>query len=209
MELNVIADHSSFAVVEKPAGVLSTPGRNPEDINMVSLFRKRFPGTIIHPEVHRLDMATSGLMVMAKNQRAHRTLSIQFINRVVQKRYEALLEGVVEELSGRIKLAFRLDENNRPLQIYDPKNGKMGETLWERISVDNGITRVSFKPITGRTHQLRLHASHVLGLNAPIVGDSFYGTGTSCKGLKLHAAEISFLHPETEKPLKFSSSVPF
>ncbi len=209
MKLEVVADFASFAVVEKPGGVLSTPGVDKTIPHMVDLFRNVFPGVISHPTVHRLDMDTTGLMIMAKNQRAHRALSIQFIEHRVHKQYEALLDGVVEGSSGIITLPFRLDRDDRPRQIYDPVNGKMGETKWEKIATINGKTRVSYWPITGRTHQLRVHSAHEQGLGFPIVGDRLYGSGTKPGELKLHAKEISFFHPETNEPLTFSSEVPF
>ncbi len=209
MKLEVIADFPSFAVVEKPGGVLSTPGVDKSIPHMVDLFRDHFPGVISHPSVHRLDMDTTGLMIMAKNQRSHRALSIQFIEHRVQKLYEALLDGEVTGDSGIIKLPFRLDRDDRPRQIYDPINGKMGETKWEKISIVNEKTRISFWPITGRTHQLRVHSAHELGLGFPIVGDRLYGSGTKPGELKLHAKEISFFNPESNEPLSFTSTVPF
>lgn len=209
MELHVIADFPSFALVDKPSGTLSTPGNDPDTPDMMTLFRKTFPGTISHSVVHRLDMDTSGIMVMAKNQRSHQNLSRQFADRIVQKKYEALLEGEITEARGRIELAFSLDFENKPLQKYDPEKGKMGITEWELISAENGISRILFKPVTGRTHQLRLHASHELGLNAPIVGDKFYNPGEIKTRLMLHARDISFRHPETGEPLEFTSPTPF
>lgn len=209
MELQVIADYKSFAVVDKPSGILSTPGTDPEMPDMMSLFRKQFPGTISHSIVHRLDMDTSGVMVMAKNQRSHQNLSRQFADRLVQKRYEALLEGEISGEGGRIELAFSLDFKNKPLQVYDPEKGKLGITEWELLGVEQGISRVLFKPVTGRTHQLRLHASHELGLNTPIVGDTFYNRGEIRTRLMLHARDISFLNPETGELLWFTSPVPF
>ncbi len=209
MKLEVVADFPSFAVVEKPGGVLSTPGVDKSIPHMVDLFRDYFPGVISHPSVHRLDMDTTGLMIMAKNQRAHRALSIQFIEHRVHKQYEALLDGEIEGDSGIIKLAFRLDRDDRPRQIYDPINGKLGETKWEKVSVVDGNTRVSYWPITGRTHQLRVHSAHKLGLGSPIVGDRLYGSGKKPGELKLHAKEISFFNPDTNEPIILSSKVPF
>ncbi len=209
MELKIVADFSSFAVVEKPGGVLSTPGVDKSIPHMVDLFRSYFPGVISHPTVHRLDMDTTGLLIMAKNQRAQRELSIQFIEHRVHKQYEALLDGEVTGDSGVIKLPFRLDRDDRPRQIYDLENGKIGETEWKRICFENGQTRIAFWPITGRTHQLRVHSAHELGLGFPIVGDRLYGTGTKPAELKLHAKKISFFHPETNEALHFESSVPF
>ncbi len=209
MNLKIIADFPSFSVVEKPVEILSTPGKDPNQINLVTLFRSQFPGVISHPSVHRLDLSTSGIIIMAKNQRSHKNLSLQFKNRTVEKRYEAVLDGEIRERSGTIELPFRLDYENRPKQVYDIENGKMGKTEWELISIENGKSRVSLKPITGRTHQLRLHTSHKLGLNTPIVGDRLYGSGDGVERLKLHATEIWFTHPDSDEPLHFISPVPF
>ncbi len=207
MTLQLIADYPSFSVVEKPIEVLSSPGKDPHQVNLVTLFRAQFPGVISHPTVHRLDLATSGIIIMAKNQRSHQNLSLQFKDRIVEKLYEAVLDGVIEEESGTIELAFSLDYENRPKQIYDPVKGKIGKTEWRRIAIENGCTRVEMKPITGRTHQLRLHSSHELGLGTPIVGDRLYGV--EGERLKLHAKEIWFNHPDSGEPLHFQSEVPF
>ena len=168
-----------------------------------------YPDVIVHPEVHRLDMDTSGLMVVSRNSTSHRHLSIQFQDRLTKKRYEALLEGVVEAEGGVIELPFRLDIDNRPIQIYDEIHGKMGKTIWEKLAVEGEYTRVSFSPITGRTHQLRLHASHEKGIGIPIVGDPFYGNGSGPGQMKLHACDLSFTHPETGELMSFTSAPPF
>ncbi len=210
LELNIVADYPTFAVVEKPSGMLSVPGRGPEKFDSIaSRFRDHFPEAIIQPAVHRLDMATSGLLVLAKTKESHRHISIQFQNRTVHKEYEALIEGVVESDGGTIELPFRLDPDNRPHQIYDTEYGKMGTTHWKKLGLEDGYTRVNFTPITGRTHQLRLHASHALGLGFPIVGDFLYGNGIDTNQLKLHAYLLSFDNPETGERLEFRSVVPF
>ena len=108
--------------------------------------------------------------------------------------------------SGTIELPFRLDIDNRPYQIYDPVHGKVGITHWEKVSVEAGLTRVAFIPITGRTHQLRVHSAHERGLGVPIVGDPLYGRGTGPAQMKLHAAELGFQHPRTGDELNFSST---
>lgn len=209
-KLNIIANYPTFAIVDKPSGLLSVPGRGVEKFDSVaSRFREYFPESIIQPAVHRLDMATSGLMVLAKTKSAHRDLSIQFQDRVVDKSYEALIEGVISEDCGKIELPFRLDPDNRPHQVYDEVYGKMGVTNWKKISIEDKFTRVDFKPITGRTHQLRLHSYHHLGLGFPIVGDFLYGNGTDTNQLKLHAYYLSFNNPENGERLEFSSKVPF
>lgn len=209
-DITIIAEYPTFVVLEKPSGMLSVPGRGPDKIDSAATrFKNCYPGTIEQPAVHRLDMATSGLMVFARTKEVHRALSIQFQNRQVDKTYIALIEGIVTEESGTIELTFRLDPDNRPHQIYDEKWGKMGTTHWKRLSIEESYTRIEFKPITGRTHQLRLHSYHKKGLGFPIVGDFLYGNGTDTNQLKLHASYLSFNHPETSERLEFTSEVPF
>ncbi|MEM7395797.1 MAG: RluA family pseudouridine synthase [Verrucomicrobiota bacterium] len=158
-----------------------------------------------HPEVHRLDMDTSGLMVLALEKDAHRHLSRQFEKRKTRKEYVALLDGQLDRTSGTIELPFRVDHHNRPWQIYDPERGKMGTTHWRTLSSHAGTTRVLFCPVTGRTHQLRVHAAHEKGLGIPIVGDRLYGTGTAPGQLKLHATRLTFTHPVTGISMTFES----
>lgn len=209
-DIEIIAEFPGFVVLVKPSGMLSVPGRGPEKFDSAaSRFRERYPDAIAQPAVHRLDMATSGLMVFARTKEVHRALSIQFQNREVNKTYIALIEGIIEDEGGIIELPFRLDVDNRPYQIYDEEWGKMGTTHWKRVTIEGDHTRVEFKPITGRTHQLRLHASHEKGLGFPIVGDLLYGNGTDTNQLKLHAQYLSFNHPETGERLEFFSEVPF
>ena len=168
-----------------------------------------FAACIDQPAVHRLDMATSGLMVFALTTEAHRSLSRQFSERRVKKKYVALLEGVVTADSGEITLSFRLDPENRPWQVYDSVRGKTGITRWQRLEVCDNRTRVEFVPLTGRTHQLRLHAAHELGLGYPIVGDSLYGSGKQGDPMLLHATMLFFSHPESGEKMEFFSPVPF
>ncbi|MCF6186517.1 MAG: RluA family pseudouridine synthase [Desulfobulbaceae bacterium] len=208
--LKVLHVDPEFVVVEKPAGLLSVPGRGPDKQDcVVRRIRELFPDCPQQPSVHRLDMDTSGLMVLARTVEAHRILSRQFAERRVHKKYLAVLVGVVGEEQGRIELAFRLDPDNRPHQIYDPVRGKSGVTRWRRVSVEDGKTRVEFIPLTGRTHQLRLHAAHSLGLGCPIVGDRLYGTRKPGERMLLHAAFLQFLHPRTEEVVELSTDVPF
>ena len=138
---------------------------------------------------------------MAKSKAAHRALQEQFIRRTVEKHYVALLEGVVAEERGVIDLPMRLDYDNRPRQMI-AADGKRAITEYEVVGIENGHTRILFRPITGRTHQLRLHAAHADGLGAPIVGDDIYGRGLHadcCDGhrLCLHACSLAFDHPTT------------
>lgn len=208
--MEIIYQDDDIVVVRKSSGFLSVPGRGPEKLDSVShRIRISIPGCIAQPSVHRLDMDTSGLMVLGLTTAAHRNLSIQFQDRLTEKRYQALLEGQLEGDSGTITLPFRLDVENRPFQIYDEIHGKMGTTHWQKIAIEDNLTRIDFIPITGRTHQLRLHAYHPKGLGIPIVGDSFYGNGTGPGQLKLHAAYLAFTHPETGEALHFESPPPF
>jgi tRNA pseudouridine32 synthase / 23S rRNA pseudouridine746 synthase len=199
-----------FVVISKPGGLLSVPGRGEamQDC-VVNRIRALFPGCIDQPSVHRLDMDTSGLMVVARTREAHRHLSHQFARGRVEKRYIALLEGRVEQQSGEISLPFRLDPDNRPRQIYDPLHGKTGITCWRLLAMEQDRSRVEFIPRTGRTHQLRLHAAHPLGLGIPIVGDRLYGRGTAPGQLLLHAASLAFDHPASGQRMVWESTPPF
>ncbi len=208
--LEIVHEDPDFVIVDKVSGMLSVPGRGPEKRDCVAeRVREMYPGCPEQPAVHRLDMDTSGLLIVARNTESHRNLSIQFQRREIRKRYIALLDGVLEAESGKIELPFRLDVDNRPYQIHDPVHGKIGITHWEKLSVEAGHTRILFIPMTGRTHQLRVHAAHELGLGIPIVGDPLYGRGTGPGQLKLHAEELGFQHPRTGLALDFRSSARF
>jgi tRNA pseudouridine32 synthase/23S rRNA pseudouridine746 synthase len=209
-ELQVIFEEREFVVVNKPSGVLSVPGKGEENQDcVVARIKALYPACIEQPAVHRLDMDTSGLMVLALTADAHRELSRQFEHRETEKRYIALLDGEVTGDEGTIELPFRLDVENRPYQIYDPVNGKTGITHWKVLSTGNKKTRVEFIPVTGRTHQLRVHAASEHGMGIPIAGDRLYGSGTAPGQLKLHAAFLSFTHPCTGERLEFHSAPPF
>ncbi len=208
--LKIVHEDSDFVVVDKESGMLAVPGRGPDKRDCVAeRVRAMYPGCPEQPAAHRLDMDTSGLMVVARTPEAHRNLSMQFERRETRKRYVALLDGVLKDTRGTIELSFRVDIDNRPYQIYDPVHGKLGITHWRRVSVEHGLSRVDFTPITGRTHQLRVHAAHELGLGIPIVGDPLYGSGTGPGQLKLHAAELGFQHPTHGVALDFSSRPKF
>lgn len=205
--MQIIHEEPELVVIVKASGFLSVPGRGPDKQDSVAKrVADKYTNCIAQPAVHRLDMDTSGLLVLARTAEAHRNLSIQFQDRVTDKLYIAILEGVIHGNGGTIELPFRLDVDNRPRQIYDETHGKMGITHWRKIADDsNGFTRVEFKPITGRTHQLRVHSAHELGLGIPIVGDPLYGSGTGPGAMKLHAAELSFDHPTSGERLTFQS----
>ncbi|MDA3785755.1 MAG: RluA family pseudouridine synthase [Deltaproteobacteria bacterium] len=209
--LDILHRDDHLVVVNKPGGLLSVPGRGPDKQEcVVNHLKALSPASIAQPAVHRLDMATSGLMVLALTAAAHAALSRQFAQRQVTKKYIALLAGIPKGRSGeKIELAFRLDPDNRPHQVYDPLRGKTGVTRWHLISAEQGLSRVEFSPLTGRTHQLRLHAAHELGLHCPIVGDPLYGTGKEGEQLMLHATQLTFFHPATGERLCFTSRPPF
>ncbi|MBK1792374.1 RluA family pseudouridine synthase [Persicirhabdus sediminis] len=212
--LDIIHEDEFFVVVNKPPGMLSVPGKGPERADCVAArVRQMYPGCPAQPEAHRLDMDTSGLIVMCRTVECKRLIQKQFQDRVTAKKYIALLEGeLAEEIDdeGIIELPFRLDIDNRPIQIYDEVHGKMGITKWRKLGVENGWTRVEFRPVTGRTHQLRVHAAHAKGLGIPIVEDVFYGNGVrgQCR-LRLHAAELSFFHPLSDEKITFVSEPDF
>lgn len=207
--LEILHTDPGFVVVNKRSGMLSVPGRGPEKIDSVThRVKQMFPGCIEQPAVHRLDMDTAGLMVVARKADAHRQLSQQFQNRLTKKKYIAVLDGELPAShgsSGTLELPFRLDIDNRPIQIYDEVHGKIGITHWRVLERGDGRTRIEFIPITGRTHQLRVHSAHPKGLGLAIVGDPFYGDGVGPGNLLLHACELSFQHPETGQPLNFQS----
>ena len=208
--LPIIHCDDEFVIVVKPSGLLAVPGKGEENQDcVVARIKALYPNCIEQPAVHRLDMDTSGLMVLALTADMHRELSLQFHDRKTEKRYIALLDGVVPGNEGIIELPFRLDVENRPYQIYDPVDGKTGITHWKKLSSENGRTRIEFRPVTGRTHQLRVHAASEHGLGVPILGDRLYGSGTAAGQLKLHASFLSFTHPRTGERLEFRSDPPF
>lgn len=204
-KLEIVYQDSDIVLLNKRAKMLTVPGKEIDKFpNLTTLFKKEFPSSIDHPAVHRLDYDTSGLILFALTKEAHRALSIDFSQQKVVKHYIALLEGVVQSQQGVIELAFRYDQLNKPRQKYDPVLGKVGITNYKKIGVENGYTRVLFNPITGRTHQLRTHSAHRLGLNCPIVGDSLYGSGDENSTLKLCATSLKFIHPTKNEEMNFT-----
>jgi tRNA pseudouridine32 synthase/23S rRNA pseudouridine746 synthase len=191
-ELSIVWEDEHLVVVNKPPEFLSAPGKRIKD-SVLTRLRERYPeatGPII---VHRLDMSTSGLLLAAKSLEIYIDLQSQFIRREVKKRYVAVLEGNLESDEGFVDLPLRVDLDDRPRQLVCYEHGKPAQTRWEVVERSNGNTRVHFYPITGRTHQLRVHAAHSLGLNHPIVGDDLYGRRSN--RLHLHAERIEFRHP--------------
>lgn len=215
--LNIVYRDNDIVVVNKQSGVLSVPGRGEDKQDcIVNRLRRLFPDCIEYPAAHRLDMETSGLMVLAFNKDAYRNLCHQFEEGSVKKHYIALLDGILVKKgiaeTGTMELYFRLDINNRPHQIWDDVYGKKAITQWEILGVERlrapdgsyrNVSRVRFYPHTGRTHQLRLASADEHGFGIPIVGDTLYGSCKYDERLMLHAEYLSFIHPVTEKKMEF------
>lgn len=217
--LEILYQDSSIIVVNKQSGLLSVPGRGEEKLDSVETrLRRLFPGCIKQPAVHRLDMETSGIMVLALTKEAHRKMNMAFEAREVKKEYTALLDGVLAKKGiapeGEMELYFRLDVENRPRQIWDRENGKRAVTRWKILNVERytapdgsarNATRVLFTPLTGRTHQLRLASADSHGFGIPIIGDTLYGSCEKGERLLLHASRIEFAHPENGEKMIFES----
>jgi tRNA pseudouridine32 synthase/23S rRNA pseudouridine746 synthase len=205
-DLEIIYEDDVLIVVNKPAEFLSVPGKDIKDA-VYTRIREKYPEATGPLIVHRLDMSTSGILLLTKTKESNKALQSQFINRTIKKRYIALLDGDLSENSGKITLPLRVDLDDRPKQLVDFTYGKPAETNWKTINKENGKTRVHFYPITGRTHQLRMHAAHKNGLNTPIFGDDLYGKKEN--RLHLHAEFIAFLHPTTNEEMSFTVAAPF
>ena len=229
MELPVIYEDDAIVVVDKPSGMLSVPGRI-EQFSVETVMQQRYPGSVI---CHRLDMGTSGLLIVAKSMAVYHPMQEQFVRHQVRKKYIALLESTALSSernsslftphsslkSGTISLPLRPDPMNRPRQVVDMEHGKRAVTDYEFLSLPSPLStvnsplstvnshRVALYPQTGRTHQLRIHCAHPDGLGRPIVGDELYGT--KADRLYLHAAEIWFRHPITEREMHLASPCPF
>ncbi|WP_286927632.1 RluA family pseudouridine synthase [Flavobacterium sp. UBA4197] len=203
--LTIVYEDDCLVVVNKPAELLSVPGIQIQD-SVYTRLQAAF-GNIEPLIIHRLDMSTSGLLVVAKTKEAHKHIQRQFLKRTVIKRYTALLSKVISGEEGEIKLPLRGDLDNRPSQLVCFEFGKKAHTRWKVIQRNETTTKVHFWPLTGRTHQLRMHAAHELGLNAPIVGDDLYGTASN--RLHLHAAYLEFVHPRTKETLCFEAAEAF
>lgn len=206
LEVKTIYEDDALLVVDKPSGMLSTPGRV-EEYSVETIMRQRYPDSFI---AHRLDMWTSGLLIVAKSLEVYRSLQEQFVKHQVKKRYIAVLENLeildrldVLEKKGTISLPLRPDPMNRPRQIVDHEHGKRAVTDYEFQNENI----VALYPQTGRTHQLRIHCAHPEGLGRPIKGDELYGT--KADRLYLHAEQIWFRHPITGEDMHFISPSPF
>lgn len=205
--LEILHQDDALLVLNKPSGLLSVPGRAPENQDSLALrVQSRFPAASV---VHRLDMSTSGLMVMALNKEVHRELSRQFQERETVKVYFAWVWGEVAKPEGEVNLPLICDWPNRPLQKVCHENGKVALTRWQRVKVEQGRTLMKLHPYTGRSHQLRVHMK---AIGHPILGDEFYAHNEALSGashLQLHAAELGFKHPVTGDGLVFRCEPPF
>lgn len=208
----VVYEDDQIVIVDKPSGLLSVPGRSGQLQDSVSMrLRSRYPDATGQLVVHRLDLDTSGLLLAAKDTATFSALQRLFSLREITKRYSAWLDGVVAGDEGVIDLPLRLDVDDRPRQIFDAVHGKPAVTTWQVLERARGRTKVALTPHTGRTHQLRVHASHPNGLDAPIIGDRLYGRDAPEEGqrLLLHAEMLAFVHPATGEPIRIERAAPF
>ena len=199
-EIEIIYEDSEIAIINKPAEFLAVPGKV-TDNSVELLMQKKYPDCTGPFIVHRIDMSTSGIMIITKTKEANKNIQAQFIDRSIKKRYVAVLDGVLPSDKGTIDLPLRADIDDRPRQLVCFDHGKPAKTIYKVISRTETQTKVYFYPVTGRTHQLRVHSAHPMGLNTPIIGDDIYGTKTN--RLHLHAQQIEFTHPTTDKKMIF------
>ncbi len=204
--LEIVYEDEWLLVVNKPAGMLSAPGKITGQ-SVYQWMKERYPDATGPLIVHRLDMATSGLLLMAKTKDVYLSLQSQFATRQVKKRYIALLDGLLAVKDGIITLPLCLNPEERPRQMVSSEYGKPALTEYRVISSDEKRTRIAFYPLTGRTHQLRVHASHLQGLNTPIVGDELYGKNAD--RLYLHAEYLEFKHPVTGELIRIEREADF
>ncbi len=213
LELKLVHIDQRFVVVDKPSGLLSVPGKGEDKQDcVVSRVLNLFPEATGPMVVHRLDMDTSGLLVVALDRGSQRHLSVQFQDRLVEKQYVALVDGIVEEESGVIDLPLRVDWPNRPKQIVCFDEGKPAKTEYKVKLRETDRTRLELTPITGRTHQLRVHCADERGLGRAILGDSLYAEGEvrdDHPRLMLHAAKLSIRPPGAKRVMDFESAAPF
>lgn len=205
--LQIVFQDEHLIVLNKPSGLLSVPGKaQAHQDSLQKRVQRVLPTATV---VHRLDMATSGLIVMALNKAAHRHISKQFELRETTKTYQAIVYGEVIQSSGEVNLPLICDWPNRPKQMIDHNNGKQALTHWTVLERLINKTRVELKPVTGRSHQLRVH---MLSLGHPIIGDRLYAHPTALQmasRLNLHAQSLGFKHPFNEQTLQFHADVPF
>jgi tRNA pseudouridine32 synthase / 23S rRNA pseudouridine746 synthase len=209
-EIPIIYEDEWLIAVNKPAGLLSVPGRyRDRQDSVLSRFRHQLADGMALVSVHRLDQETSGILLLARDRQTHRQLSQQFQQRQVHKVYEAILSGVVIVEQGVIDLPLWGDPENRPEQKVDWQHGKPSLTLFQVMAREGDYTRIEFTPQTGRTHQLRVHAADARGLGVTILGDRLYGCCAVTSRLHLHARELRFQHPQLRQTLHLEVSTPF
>lgn len=202
--LELVYSDESLLVVSKPTGLLAVPGRGADKQDCLSArLQQEFPDALV---VHRLDMSTSGLMLFARGVLIQRRLSLMFQEREVDKLYVAVVAGMLEPEEGEVNLPIAADWPNRPLRKIDAATGKPSLTRYRTLSNVGASSRVELEPVTGRTHQLRVHMATI---GHPILGDALYGDENSAPRLLLHASTLSLAHPLTGAPLYFVSSAPF
>lgn len=210
-EPHILWEDEWLVAVDKPCGMLSVEGKS--GVRSVERWaHERYPEATGPMIIHRLDQSTSGILLLAKDKDVHKALQEQFISHTISKRYTALLDGVITSTEGRIDLPIKLDYDNRPRQMV-AADGKRAVTEYRVMAIEQGRTRIAFYPITGRTHQLRLHSAHHDGLNTPIVGDNIYGRELRKEDdghrLCLHASMLSFRHPITNEMVTLESEADF
>ena len=205
--LTILFQDDDLLIVNKPSELLTVPGKDPKHADsLINRVNRVFPTARI---VHRLDMATSGILCLAMNKAAHRHLSMQFQDRETAKRYIARVFGKLEQDNGSVDLPLICDWPNRPKQMVDHENGKPSLTHFKVLEREENATRVELTPITGRSHQLRVH---MLSLGHPILGDRLYAHGDALAAsnrLQLHAQYLKVVHPISKMPLAFESTCPF
>lgn len=208
-KVETLYEDREIAVIHKPEGLLSVPGKDAAQPSVYALMRRKYPEATGPLIVHRLDMATSGLMIIAKTEFAYHRLQKEFLNHQIQKKYVAIISGKEIPEKGIISLPLLPDYLNRPRQIVNHEQGKEAITEYEILErIDGSHLRIALYPKTGRTHQLRVHCAHQEGLNAPILGDPLYGNEKAAR-LHLHAEEITFEHPLTGKKITIKRKADF
>jgi tRNA pseudouridine32 synthase/23S rRNA pseudouridine746 synthase len=204
--IETLYEDDQIVVIVKPAGLLSIPSKEIKD-SVLTRMQEKYPKATGPLLAHRLDKLTSGIMLISKDLESHKYLQKQFMDKTIQKRYCAVLEGHLEGKEGEINLPLAVDEDNRPMQKVDYELGRKAVTQWKLIGENEMQSMVTFIPVTGRTHQLRVHAAHPEGLDSPIVGDILYGIRS--ERLMLHAEYIQFTHPENKEVMSFKNEAPF
>ena len=208
-KVETLYEDREIAVIHKPEGLLSVPGKDAAQPSVYALMRSKYPEATGPLIVHRLDMSTSGVMMIAKTEFAYHRLQKAFLNHQIQKKYVAIISGKVIPEKGIISLPLMPDYLDRPRQIVDHEQGKEAITEYEVLEpVDDSHLRIALYPKTGRTHQLRVHCAHQEGLKAPILGDPLYGNEKAAR-LHLRAEEITFEHPLTGKKMTITRKADF